>query len=106
MCDFTYGFEDLEFAPGLMATGEADFIKRPDGSFLMNGLSLFWKRANSIMITHDSDWVWQAIETALVQMDDRTGCLQSAYEKAEESEREYLITLEADYAREERNIGL
>lgn len=104
MCDFTYGFDELEIAPGLMAAGEADFTKRSNGSFEMVGLSLYWHPTDSIRITNDSDWIWKAIEAALIQYDDKAGVLGDAYDKANASE------YDPDYWREERmermRIGL
>ena len=94
--EFSYGFDELEIAPGLMAAGEADFVKRPNGSFEMTGLSLFWHPTDSIRITNDSDWIWKAIETALVKYDDQTGVLSDAYDKANRDE------YDADYWRAER----
>lgn len=103
--DFSYGFDDLEIAPGVMANGEADFIKRNNGSFEMTGLSIYWHPSEALRITDDSHWLWKAIEKALVEYDDKTGVLQDAYDKAEEDEREYLRDLEADYKYEEMKLG-
>lgn len=96
MSDFTYGFDELEIAPGLMAAGEADFQKRPNGSFEMIGLSLYWHPTESLRVTNDSDWIWKAVETALIKYDDSAGVLGDAYDKANADE------YDPDYWRDER----
>jgi hypothetical protein len=104
--DFTYEFEELEIAPGIMATGEADFVKRNNGSFEMTGLSIYWHpKQERLNINSDNHWLWQSIESALIKYDETTGKLQDAYDKAEEAEREYLRDQYYDDKREERNLG-
>jgi hypothetical protein len=105
MTEFTYGFDDLEIAPGIMANGEADFVKKPNGTFEMMGLTIYWHRdMERLNITSDDHWLWQSIEKALIKSDDSTGILMDACEKEEEKE------FDPDEARERRmeyqRIGL
>lgn len=104
MRDFTYGFDELEIAPGLMAAGEADFQRRANGSFEMIGLSLYWHPTDSLRVTNDSDWIWKAIEKALIDYDDKAGVLGDAFDAANAEE------YDPDYWRDERieraRIGL
>lgn len=94
--EFTYGFDELEICPGLMAAGEAEFIKRANDSFEMTGLSLYWHPTESLRITNDSDWIWKAIEAALIKYDDVSGVISDAYDKANADE------FDSDYWRDER----
>lgn len=103
MSEFTYGFDDLEIAPGLMASGEADFIKRPNGCFEMTGLSLFWHPTKSLRVTNDSDWIWKAVESALIKLDDSAGVLSDAYDKAND---EYDPDYWRDELMERMRVGL
>lgn len=106
MTEFTYGFDDLEIAPGIMANGEADFVKKPNGTFEMMGLTIYWHRdMERLNITSDDHWLWQSIEKALIKYDETTGKLQDAYDNAEEAEREYLRDQYYDDKREERHLG-
>lgn len=103
--EFTYGFDELEIAPGLMAWGEADFQQRANGSFEMIGLSLYYHPKDTpLRITSDAEMIWQLIEKALIALDDKCGLLSDAYNRANAEE------IDADYWRDERiermRIGL
>lgn len=97
MSEFSYGFDELEIAPGLMAWGYADFQKRANDSFEMIGLSLYFhKSMDAVRLTDPSEWVWQLIERTLIQLDDNKGILSDAHDAANADE------FDPDYWRDEK----
>jgi hypothetical protein len=97
MTEFSYEFEDLEIAPGIMANGEADFVKMPNGRFEMTALATRWSRTDSLRFTDSSSQIWTMVAEAFAKYEDDTGRLSDACEKAE-----YDEDAAADYWREEK----
>ena len=89
MTEFSYEFEEMEVLPGVMVWGDADFVKRANGTFEMMGLRLYWHGDKpKLTLTNSSDWFWSAIETAFIEMNDRCGILSDACEKEESKEED------------------
>lgn len=91
--DFTFEFEELELAPGVLATGEADFVIAR-GIYIMTSLVIGWERGKRLCITSDYDPIWKLVETALLK---DTSALSEAYDLELKREREYLRDAEAEY---------
>lgn len=102
--EFSYGFDELEIAPGLMAWGEAEFQQRSNGSFEMIGLSLYHHPSEALRLTNPSEWIWQLVEKTLIALDDKCGLLTDAFDAANADE------YDPDHWREEKleriRIGL
>lgn len=91
--EFTYEFEELELAPGILANGEADF-QYIRGQFIMTSLVIGWSKPRLLITDGDSFW-WVTIEQALLKYKDK---LLEAFEKHRQQEIEYLNDFEAEYA--------